>query len=92
MTTKLVAGEPVDQLVAALADFKTKKLPNGMMEFKSRTPPELAPVLFRALLRVEADLLREDAEQLTRANLRELRTPEQRGADALVELVRRFGD
>jgi hypothetical protein len=92
MDTTLVAGEPVDTLLRALLLFRRRKSKDGMMHFNVTLEPELAAPFNRALMRVDAELLLADADQLTAENARALRTYDQRRADALVALALRVTD
>lgn len=75
-----VAGEDVDVLLPLLTRFAHSLVQND--------GSEEAPPLVRALMRVEAELLLDDARQLAGPE-NVWRTPENRRADALVLLVLR---
>jgi hypothetical protein len=92
MKDTYVAGEPVKDLIRALVQSKRKTLPDGSVSLKLRLEPDVAAPLWRALMRVEAELLLEDADQLRPDNSDELRTEDQRRYDAFVELTRRLGE
>jgi hypothetical protein len=92
MDTTRVAGEPIDTLLQALLKFQWSTPTDGMMHFKVKLEPELAVPFNRALMRVDAELLLQDADQLTPENARDLRTDDQRHADALVALALRVTD
>lgn len=82
---RLVMGERVEALLPGLLKFRDSLTPtdNGMWHAEcSLSAAEFAP-LCRALMRVEARLLREDANRLTNNETRCWRTPDQRRADAL---------
>jgi hypothetical protein len=79
---ELVAGETVGDLVAALRGLKFARLRSGM----ARLSGEIGPPVIRALMRLEAALLLADADELAASPTTDLRTPEQRRADAFVRL------
>jgi hypothetical protein len=85
----MVAGEPLDVLVKALASFKFRKTPRGMINVTAQLDRDLGPPFLRALMRVEAELLVHDADLVGGSEV-ENRTPDQRRADALVALVLRI--
>lgn len=91
MTVHHVYGEPIDDLAQALVQCETGEEPDGLIRFSLELEPDEFAPLLRALMRAEADLLREDAERL-RPPFGEERTEGQRRADALVELVRQLGE
>ncbi len=91
MTPTCVAGEPLDTLIEALLHVELKPSRNGMTRFSMRLEPRLATPFFRALMRVEAELLLDDADRLGQQD-EETRTYEQRAADAFVALALRIGD
>ena len=84
-----MAGEPVDKLLQALLLFRFRPGKDGMMHFKVKLEPELAVPFNRALMRVDAELLLDDADHLTADNAKDLRTDTQRHADAVVALALR---
>lgn len=88
MTDTCVAGERVDTLFQALRQIKWKNTRDGMPSGSARLEPRLAQPFFRALMRVQAELLLQDADRLGRENWED-RTHEQRAADALVALALR---
>ncbi len=88
MTDTCVAGERVDTLFQALRQIKWKNAPDGMTSVSVRLEPGLGHPLFRALMRVQAELLLQDADRLGLENWGD-RTHEQRAADALVALALR---
>jgi hypothetical protein len=92
MTINYVAEEPVDDLVQALGQFRSRERSDGMVNFDIKLDFEEAAPLRRALMRIEADLLLEDADLIGEQHPTEERTDEQRRADALMELVLRVGD
>jgi hypothetical protein len=87
----MIAGEPLDMLINALATIKPKKTREGMVRITAEMGHDLGSSFVRALMRVEAELLAQDAEML-RGSESEFRTPDQRRADALVALVLRVTD
>ena len=85
-----IAGERVDLLAQALLRFKLQPpAPDGMMRFTARIEPEYGDPFVRALRRVEAEMLLEDADLIGTAH-DEQRTCDQRAHDALMELIRRI--
>jgi hypothetical protein len=91
MEEGLVAGERVDVLIQALREVEFTEDPDGMMHGTVRLEPDLGLPFFRALMRVEAELLLQDANTLGRAH-DENRTDDQRRADAFVALALRVVD
>jgi hypothetical protein len=88
-TDTLVYGERVADLLPALLKFEldTEADEDGMCTGSWRLDPcEAAPFL-RALMRAEADLLRQDADAVGTPDQND-RTQEQRAADALVGVIR----
>jgi hypothetical protein len=90
--SRLVAGEPVGILAEALSRLQPVPSDDGMVHFELELEGALGAPLARALMRVEAELLTNDAERIVAGSPEEGRTPEQRRADALVALVLRVGD
>ena len=79
-TTK-VMGEPLEILLQCLSYMKTEKQRNGMYKVGAdRIPAEVGVPFIRALMRREAELLGEDADELVGSV--KLRTHDQRRADA----------
>ena len=91
MKQALVAGESVDMLRRAFAAFEWKRRPSGWIDVSVHLDRELADPLLRALMRVEAELLAEDADLIGGSDTAP-RTADQRRADALVALGRRLAD
>lgn len=91
MEDRLVAGEPVELLAQALGQFELSEEPDGMIDVSVRLEPELGVPFSRALMRVEAELLLQDADALGGPH-DEKRTDDQRRADALVALSLRIVD
>jgi Domain of unknown function (DUF222) len=94
MLTKdnVVYGERVKDLLPGLLKFRDAATfdDDGMWTSSiTLDPTEGAPVQ-RALMRVEAELLREDADAIGSGE-EEHRTYEQRAADALLRLVQAIG-
>jgi hypothetical protein len=87
-----VAGEPVELLVDGLLpllDTLTEPDEHGMCTVDGRLSGESGRAVIRALLRVEADLLRQDADAYVEgAPLPP--SPNNRRAHALVELAARI--
>ncbi|WP_433198361.1 hypothetical protein ACQP1G_03730 [Nocardia sp. CA-107356] len=87
----LVAGERRADLERALTYVSTESQPDGSYIINGDLPPHVAPPFIRAIMRVEAELLLNDAELVT-VDEGEPRTPEQRRADAFVALILRVDD
>ena len=64
MGASQVAGERAEDLVAVLATFERSEAPDGMIKLRCKLPPDEIVPLTRALMRVEAELLVEDAATL----------------------------
>jgi hypothetical protein len=86
-----VAGEPALTLLEAFQQFKWKKARNGMQTASFSLEPRLGNPLIRALMRVEAELLLQDADNHGRPDAEE-RKYEQRACDALVALALRVAE
>jgi hypothetical protein len=88
----LVAGESVRDLlpvlVAVAQQLPFKHRADGMYSFSAKVPTAQMIPFKRALMRVEAELLVEDAASV-RTTLEGLRTPKQREVDAFGALVQR---
>lgn len=94
MTTTPVltlVGEPLPLLLRALAGITLEHMPNGWARVGGEMAPEPGAAFLRALMRLEAELLLEEADDLV-AGGGETRTPEQRRHDAFAELARRIGE
>ncbi len=94
LKTRTIAGEPVDALFRALKRLELKERADGRYELSGGWEPEQAneaAPLLAALMRIEAELLLEDADIVAKGG-RNSRTPPQRSAAALVELARRLID
>ncbi|MET9493029.1 MULTISPECIES: hypothetical protein [unclassified Nocardia] len=87
----LVAGERRADLVRALSYVSTEEAPDGGFIVNGDLPPDVAPVFVRAIMRIEAELLLNDAE-LVNIDQGEPRTPEERRTDALIALLLRVDD
>jgi hypothetical protein len=87
----LVAGERRADLERALSYVSTESQPDGGYIINGDLPPDVAPPFIRAIMRVEAELLLNDAELVT-VEEGEPRSPEERRADAFVALVLRVDD
>ena len=90
MNLTYVAGEATADLLRSFGDIKMSTGLNGM-NIDAHLAPDVGAPLLRALLRVEAELILADAEDL-RDDDRELRTPDQRRADAFVALTQRVAE
>jgi len=86
----VVAGESVldllPVLVAIVEQSPFKPRPDGMYRFSAKVPTAQLIPFKRALMRVEAELLVEEAATV-RTTWVGLRTPKQREADAFTDLV-----
>jgi hypothetical protein len=89
---ELIYGESVEALTPGLLTIGDNMKPaeDGSVHFSVRLEPERGNPLRRALLRVEAELLREDADAVGTAHESQ-RSYEGRAADALVRLVEAWG-
>ena len=88
---KTVAGEPLALLVQALAALTLEEQPGGWAKVHGAIPPEPGAAMHRAIMRIEAELILEDADSVEVAGS-DARTPPQRRHDAFVELARRVVD
>jgi hypothetical protein len=84
-----IEGEPVGLLVEALREFEWEPARDGMVHARADLEPRLWHPLLRALLRIESELIAEDAEMIGTPGWH-LRSYEQRSADALVTLADRM--
>jgi hypothetical protein len=91
-TSTTVYGERIEDLLPALLTIKDAMTidADGMYSASFTLKPEDAVPLRRALMRVEAELLIEDADSIGCQHHQD-RTHEQRAADALVRLVQAIG-
>jgi Domain of unknown function (DUF222) len=87
----LVAGEPLVLLVRALSALSIEERPDGWANVRGDIPPEPGAAMHRAIMRIEAEMICEDADKLEVAG-REARTSPQRRHDAFVVLAQRIGD
>jgi hypothetical protein len=87
----MIAGESRGDLLHALTYVSTESGPDGSYIVNGDLPPEVAPPFIRAIMRIEAELLLHDAEQVT-VDRGEPRTPEERRADAFLALALRVTD
>jgi|GEM_PF-1336868 len=92
MKTTYVAGESAHDLIRALRQFEPTPQNGGMIEITACLERGEAVPLQRALMRIEAELLAEDADRVGIDDKPPPRSSAQRRADALVELVRRLGE
>ena len=81
-----ILGEDVESLIGVLPYFETTKTRSGAVNVSAEVPLQVIAPFLRALMRKEARLLMNDADQVTE-DAREPRTPDQRRADAFVALV-----
>jgi hypothetical protein len=86
------AGESATSIRRALSQMKYRVGRDGMWHIDGVFQPAVAAPLFRALTRIEAELLLHDADHISAAQLEPPRTVERRRADALVALAVRVGD
>jgi hypothetical protein len=91
MTEILVAGERAETLLEAFRQIDWRTRPDGMTSAKVSLEPRLGDPFVRALMRVEAELLLDDADLHGRPGA-EPPTSEQRAADAFVALGLRVAD
>ncbi|HYW61971.1 MAG TPA: DUF222 domain-containing protein [Bradyrhizobium sp.] len=84
-----VGGEPCELLRRAIARLTMTRGPNGEGVLAGKLPQELAEPFTRALMRIEAEQLLNDAD-LLKATIGETRTQSERRADAFTALVRRL--
>jgi hypothetical protein len=83
----MIAGEELETLLQLFPYLEKAKERDGMIGITANNVPQEVMVPFlRALMRTEARLLREDADSIYDDGW-EKRTPEQRRADAFVDLV-----
>jgi hypothetical protein len=90
-THHLVEGEPLELLAEALLHIDLQEQQDGTWSVTSLLEPDVGDPFVRALMRVEARLLLEDADRVGTPGV-EHRTYEQRAADALVLLVTSVAD
>ena len=88
----VVYGERIADLLPALLKFResVEVGPDGMYLFSVTLDRDEASPLRRALMRVEAELLKEDADTIGTQDQVD-RSHTQRAADALLRLVKRSG-
>lgn len=87
----MIAGELTTDLARAIAEFETSENSDGSIHLQADMDQEIGDPFARALMRVEADLILQDADKVGSDGYEE-RTPSQRRADALVELVTRCAE
>jgi hypothetical protein len=88
MDSKIVAGERVEVLVAALRQMESRKTREGWVRISATLDREVGEPLHRALVRIERELL----AQNRRDGGADSPTAGQRRADALVVLVDRLAE
>ena len=81
-----VYGESAPALLSTLAKAGFSIAEDGMHKMELTMEPHEAPSVLRAIMRAEAELLLSDADELAPNGLN-VRTPEQRQADALFAVV-----
>jgi len=89
---ELIYGESVESLLPGLLAIADNMKPakDGSRHFSVRLEPERGNPLYRALMRVEAELLSEDADAVGTPHESQ-RSYEERAADALVRLAEALG-
>jgi hypothetical protein len=88
----VVVGEPSSALLRALGHGTHQTDADGMWSFNLTVDPVVGAPLVRALMRVEAELLRDDANRISPDAPEPTRTEDQRRADALAVLVERIAE
>ena len=73
-----------------LSGIEVGEVVDGLVDVNLRLTDDESVILRRALMRLEAELLLEDADLLTAESLEEMRTPPQRQHDAFMLLVSRM--
>jgi uncharacterized lipoprotein YmbA len=88
-----IYGERIEDLLPSLLTIRDAMTVDteGMCRASFTLKPKDGAPLQRALMRVEAELLNEDADSIGCQHFRD-RTHEQRAADALVRLVQEIGE
>jgi hypothetical protein len=86
---ELVAGEPVRALMEALVQCMPTQIDDGWYRIDVELDAPTGDPLARALMRVEAEMLLHDADSIGSGAGGRLRDPDQRRADAFVELTHR---
>jgi len=86
MKDVIVAGESAALLVEAFSRIEVGPLQQGAHRVSGTFEPRLALPFIRAHMRVEAELLLQDADRVNVLEW-EVRTRPQRAADALIALV-----
>lgn len=91
-TSPHVAGESMDALLAAFSSILAQSsFEEGWWRAHATLTPDVAYPFRRALMRVEAELLSADADQLAESPAAE-RTADQRRYDAVMALAERVRD
>lgn len=85
-----VAGESLGDLVAVMSSLELGEHADGLTDLHLRLNAHEAAILRRALMRLEAEMLLDDADALNAATVTTARTPEQRLHDAFMLLVERI--
>lgn len=90
MTNTLIAGETIEDLARALIQIRPgPPRADGSIRFTAKIPREIYEPFRRAMMRIEAELLAAEADQLSTDDAAVERTDDQRRLDAFEELVRR---
>ena len=84
-----VAGEALDDIIAVMGNVELGDQQDGLTEISMRLNDAEAVILRRAMMRVEAELLLADADNLDVGSVETLRTPTQRRHDAFMLIVQR---
>lgn len=87
--SRRIGGEPRELLLQAITCLRVTKGPGGWGILSGQLPQDLAQPFTRALMRIEAELLLDDADTLMTTS-GEPRTQSERRADALVAMVLRL--
>jgi|tagenome__1003787_1003787.scaffolds.fasta_scaffold20830206_3 hypothetical protein len=87
--TDRVGGEPRELLRRAIACITMTEGPAGEGILSGQLPQELAEPFARALMRIEAELLLQDADLFTTSG-GEIRTESERRADAFTAMILRL--
>jgi hypothetical protein len=87
---RTVAGEPLEDLAAVLSGIEVGEIVDGLVDMDLRLTDDEAVILRRALMRLEAELLLDDADALTAGTLAAMRTSPKRQHDAFMLLVERM--
>ena len=87
---RTVAGESLDDLVKVMSNVRLDEHPQGLNLAELVLNEEETAIFRRALMRLEAELLLDDADVLDAGSLATMRSPAQRQHDAFMLLVDRI--